>query len=148
MRKPETDLPLKDRRKIAQAKWVKKNPRYSKEYYSENKEVLIELAREYRRLKPEKYLYDAAKARARKSQLEFTIEICDIVIPEFCPVFGLKLEMLSEDKNTSPSLDRVDNSKGYIPGNVRVISWKANKLKSNASLQEIEALYRYIKGEL
>jgi hypothetical protein len=37
----------------------------------------------------------------------------------------------------SPSLDRIDNNKGYIKGNVEVISWKANIMKSNASPEEL-----------
>jgi hypothetical protein len=46
------------------------------------------------------------------------------------------------------SLDRVDNTKGYIPGNVRVISRKANLMKSSLTLDVLEKLIKYIKNEI
>lgn len=48
----------------------------------------------------------------------------------------------------SPSLDRVDVGKGYIPGNVRVVSFKANKFKSDHTIDEIMALARYVSEHL
>lgn len=43
----------------------------------------------------------------------------------------------------APSLDRVDNSKGYIKGNVEVICLTCNQLKSNASLEKLKQLVKY-----
>jgi hypothetical protein len=40
----------------------------------------------------------------------------------------------------SPTLDRIDNSKGYIVGNVWVISMRANRLKSDATVDELMML--------
>lgn len=57
-------------------------------------------------------------------------ELSDIQIPELCPVFKTPM--------VSPSLDRIDSSKGYVKGNVRVISKRANQLKSNATVEEME----------
>ncbi len=48
----------------------------------------------------------------------------------------------------SPSLDRLDNTLGYIPGNVQVISWKANQIKSNATLQELQAIVAWLSEAL
>ena len=56
----------------------------------------------------------------------------DIVIPEKCPVFLVPIEV--------PSIDRIDPSKGYIPGNVRIISMRANMLKSDATLEEMDLI--------
>ena len=90
-----------------------------------------------------------SKRRARARGVDHTIRVGDIEIPERCPVLGCVLKRnrgkLSKD---SPSLDRVDNSKGYVPGNVRVISFWANTLKDNMTLEQIENLYKYVKGEL
>jgi hypothetical protein len=61
----------------------------------------------------------------------------DLDIPEYCPVLGCKLKLgYGKKLYSSPSIDRIDNSKGYIKGNVRVISHRANQLKSNMSVEE------------
>jgi len=52
-----------------------------------------------------------------------------------------------KQKDSSPSLDRIDNTKGYVKGNVAVICYRANWLKNNANVKEIEAILRYMKGE-
>jgi len=44
-----------------------------------------------------------------------------------------------------PSVDRIDPTKGYIKGNVEVISWRANHLKNNATVEELEAIVNYMK---
>jgi hypothetical protein len=87
-------------------------------------------------------LLESARRRAKVKGLEINIGIEDIVVPEYCPLLNIKLEP-GEDHAfnlNSPSLDRIDNEKGYIKGNVAVISLKANKLKSNLSLAELEFL--------
>ncbi len=83
-------------------------------------------------------LFNSAKHRALKWNLPFTIQLTDIVIPEMCPVFGMKLERKNGKGGSlnSPTLDRIDNAKGYVPGNVAVISKHANNLKSNGAAWE------------
>jgi len=48
-------------------------------------------------------------------------------------------------QDAAPSIDRVDNSKGYVPGNVRIISWRANRLKNDATVEEMELIIKYMK---
>ena len=101
-----------------------------------------------RRQHPERCLFNSAKARAKRYGLPFTIELSDIVIPLQCPIFGIRLcpsDVCPTDY--SPSLDRIDNTKGYEKGNVAVISHKANTLKSELTLDTIERLRRYIAQE-
>ena len=87
----------------------------------------------------------AAKHRAKKRNLEFDLEAFDIIIPDYCPVFPyIKLERLNHA--TRPELDRKDNSKGYIKGNVFVISGKANGLKRDATVEDLEAILSYMKS--
>lgn len=101
----------------------------------------------WRRKNPEQYLLNAAKRRAREKGLEFNIDLSDIKIPDTCPILGIKLEMGdARSKSNSPSLDRRNNSKGYVKGNVYVISNKANLHKGNLSVEEIGALYEYVSG--
>lgn len=99
-------------------------------------------AREERRLKGS--VFSKARKRAEARGLDFTIDRLDYPVPERCPVLGLPLDW--SDWNHTPTLDRVDNSLGYIPGNVVVISMRANALKGDASLEELEALVRYVKS--
>jgi len=58
-----------------------------------------------------------------------------------CPL--LKIPLFRGEKNScpnSPTLDRIDSSKGYTKDNVQVISLKANTAKSNLSLDEMKLL--------
>lgn len=88
----------------------------------------------------DKVQFNTAKHQAKKRGLEFTIKFEDIVWPEFCPVFGVRL---SREKNHrgpsdwSPSLDRIHSDKGYVPGNVIVVSMRANRIKSDATAAEL-----------
>jgi hypothetical protein len=116
-----------------------------------NHEDFLKWSRQnYRKTKksnPEKHLFYAAKRRAKDNGLEFNIELSDIIIPKTCPI--LNTELVIGDRNSkknSPSLDRVDSSKGYVKGNVRVISMKANAAKSNLSQEDIRRLYEYVSG--
>ena len=79
-----------------------------------------------------------AKYKAKKRGLPFNIEPSDIIIPDYCPVLGIKLEKNDQkQRDSSPSLDRIVPEKGYVKGNVRVISQRANLLKSNATVEEL-----------
>lgn len=98
-------------------------------YYSRTKKIVVR--------DPRLRLLASAKARAAQFEREFNIELEDLVIPETCPVFGTPME--------SPSVDRFDNTLGYVKGNVRVISRRANVLKSNGTIEEFEAILRYMR---
>lgn len=69
-----------------------------------------------------------------------------MVIPDFCPVLGLPLYRNSggaAQGPNSPSLDRVNPALGYVRGNVKVISSKANAIKSNATPEELLRVAAY-----
>lgn len=92
-------------------------------------------------------MYMAAKQRAKEKNLPFTITLSEMpIIPERCPVFDFKLEKNPSHglHDTSPSLDKIVPEKGYVPGNIQIISGKANKMKSNATTDEIGRLYRFM----
>ena len=93
-----------------------------------------------------KLLYSNIKSRCKRIGREFSIELEDILIPEKCPVFGFDLKR--EDRQTwmcAPSVDRIDSSKGYIKGNITVVSRRANIIKRDATIQELEQLFNYYK---
>lgn len=89
------------------------------------------------------------KSRAKMLGQQFTIQVSDIVVPDVCPVLGIRLNhhaRTSGMKDDSPSLDRIDPKKGYVPGNIRVISGRANLLKSNATVAEMELILADLKA--
>jgi hypothetical protein len=79
-------------------------------------------------------LLHAAKHRSKKKGLDFNLELSDIIIPEKCPYFDIVLKNGSlSNKDNSPSIDRIDSSLGYVKGNIEIISWRANQIKSNGT---------------
>lgn len=90
----------------------------------------------------------AARTRADLEGLPFDIGFEDLVIPSVCPVLGIPMEFGGLRSPYTPSLDRIIPLLGYTKGNVRVISWRANKLKSDATLFEIERIALYMKGAI
>jgi hypothetical protein len=79
-----------------------------------------------------------ARDRARASNVPFDITVKDIVIPEFCPVLGIRLERGKKRATfASPTLDRKIPTLGYVKGNVTVMSNRANTVKSDASAEEL-----------
>ena len=99
-----------------------------------------------------KVLLTSAKERAAKKHLDFDLKESDIIIPEFCPILGIKLEWgagigKGRARDNSVSLDRIDSTKGYVKDNVRIISWRANDLKKDGTAEEHLKIAAYMKGE-
>ncbi len=143
----ELQLGVNYRRSLEKAKHYRCKPCITKDrrdYYHKNKEHIIALRKEYRKNNPEYLMYARAKNRAKELGLEFNIEISDIIIPDVCPVFKQPFTFNVKQNKFSPSLDRVDSSKGYIKGNVQVISHLANTMKSNASKDELIMFAKWI----
>jgi len=103
-------------------------------------------AQRYQDTDDSRKLFYAARQRATTKGIEFDLTVNDIKIPEHCPALGLKLQPVHGKacRDSSPSLDRIDNSKGYVKGNIAVISFRANTLKNNATAEELRAIADYI----
>lgn len=132
-----------------------------KEHYWANREAKIEQVKKWREANPDriaihysrrlgaKLLWSCAKRRAKKLGIPFDIEISDISIPEGCPALGIKLESNKRHHHdNSPTLDRVIPSLGYVKGNIAVISLRANRIKNDASLLEIEKVASWLNAFL
>lgn len=91
----------------------------------------------------EKRMLNRTKARAKRKGLTFDLELSDIILPEYCPVFFIDFEYGHID--WTYSIDRIDNNKGYVKGNIQIVSNKANRLKGDASVEDIEMLLRFMK---
>jgi hypothetical protein len=96
-------------------------------------------------------LVRGAKHRAKILGVSFNLSHREIVWPVVCPVLGIPINYgIKGGKQEwgSPSLDRFDPKGGYTKDNVRVVSWRANFLKCNATVSEMEMLVAYLsKGE-
>lgn len=105
--------------------------------------------REYNLKNPEAKLVWNSKNRAKKKGFDFNIDVSDIILPEFCPLIGIPLYSKGGVIiDNSPSLDRIDSKKGYVKGNVWVISHKANTMKSDATLEELELLVNNLRKKM
>lgn len=82
------------------------------------------------------------KTRASMHNVEFNLTLEDIYIPAVCPVF--KTPFIYGDVDKAASIDKVDPSKGYVSGNVRIISNKANRMKSNATNAELKQFAEWV----
>ena len=107
-----------------------------------------EYLRDWKAHNREKDLFWLAKHRAKTKGIPFDIELSDIIIPEICPVLGIPLKTtIDGNRDLSPSLDRIDNTKGYVKGNVQVISFKANNMKSTANEDELIQFAKWVRRE-
>lgn len=90
-----------------------------------------------------------ARRRADKCGFGFNIDETDIIIPETCPILGIPLFFSPNTKtDNTPSLDRMDSQLGYIKDNVWIISWKANRVKNNATLDELIKIGEWASSEI
>ena len=93
----------------------------------------------------QKLLYPA-KLRAKKKGIECTITKEDIKLNKVCPLLGVEIDYSSDKggagnaKPNSPSLDRIDSTKGYTPDNIWVISRRANTIKNDATFEELKLI--------
>lgn len=141
---------------------ARERARYSEPGYKERQQAnrkanlarYAEYQRNRRRRLPEEHLFLQAKSRAKKFGIPFTITQADIEWVTHCPVFGMELNYRKNEgskegwsiRQHSATLDRRDNAKGYVPGNVFVISHHANRLKGDATIEQLEAILRYARA--
>jgi hypothetical protein len=155
-----------ERAKQYQKEWYQKNKdnvnAQQRQYYKDNKEKVIirikkyrkelgdtykeyqnERITKYRQKNPIKSMYVLIKSRAKRHSIPFNLDVEDLIIPNECPVLNIPIyrEAIKGGKKgpkqNSPSVDRIDNTKGYIKGNVQIISNRANTMKGNASPHEL-----------
>jgi hypothetical protein len=131
---------------------------YNSRWYSDNKDRVkekkstpealkqhAEYERSRRQSNPEMYLLHWAKSRAKKENLPFNLSLEDIRLPEYCPVLGIKLSKQANTRDYSYSLDKLVPEKGYVRGNISVMSFRANRIKYNASIEEMQAIVKFVR---
>ena len=112
--------------KAAKRRWVEKNPKY---VWSMR-------------------VTHAAQHRADKAGLPFDITPAYVlgIAPDKCPVFGTPFVFVGNKRigPNSPSLDRLRPEAGYVPGNIEIISVRANVIKSAYTSTEVAAVARWM----
>jgi hypothetical protein len=120
-----------------------------KKYYNKNKNKILKYHKKYhkdrKKNSPEIYLLSYAKSRSKQNNIIFNIDINDIKVPKRCPILNIPLFCnYKKYCSNSPTIDRKDSNKGYIKGNVWVISHKANVMKNNASKKELKTFAKWV----
>jgi len=90
-------------------------------------------------------IWSNVKKRAKNKGILFVLDIEDIPeIPKICPILGIKIKenKISSPLDSSPSLDRIDQNKGYAKGNVRIISNRANRIRADATTEELRLILK------
>ena len=136
---------------VSNARWRANNQDKIKSYYERTKAARRQTA--LRRLNSlagyAKHMVSAAKVRAAKIGVPFDLTAADIHFPKRCPLLGVELNYVLGAKGgpkfDSPSLDRLDPAAGYVRGNVFVMSMRANRLKSDATIEELRAILAYME---
>lgn len=133
----------KNKERLKKEEWERKK---KQNYYGKLRDkdigVAISSTLEYR-------IFLSAKTRAKKKNIEFDLNIEDIVIPDYCPILGVKIEFVPYSRSdSSPSLDRIDSSKGYTKDNIIIISWRANRIKNNGTWEEHLKIAEFVRGRL
>ena len=95
-------------------------------------------------------MYVEVKSRAKLANIPFNLDKQDVKIPEICPILGIPLQVSFGGRtDNTPTLDKIIPSKGYTKGNVQVVSWIANRLKSDCTDPSIfEKIALYIRSNL
>ena len=101
----------------------------------------------YRLRRPNVVILSLAKQRAKKKGVPFNLTEKDIRIGKRCPVLGVPFVRGKNKRpiDTSPTLDRINPNRGYVPGNVIVISALANRIKSTANARQILRVYKWLR---
>lgn len=143
--------------------YVEKSRAYSRAWREQNREKAIQASKdwyaahpgyqtkkmhEYRMARPGKYLLRGARDRAMALDLPFNITEVDVLIPTHCPVLGIEIKIAARGfDRASPSIDRIIPALGYVRGNIRVISYRANELKKDSTADEMIRVANWLTRE-
>ena len=93
--------------------------------------------------------FRSKKANALTAGHEWSVDFGDIDFPRYCPILGIELDYWADTRQeNSVSFDRVDNTKGYVTGNVIIVSWRANRIKNDGTAEEHKKIYEFMQKSL
>jgi hypothetical protein len=98
---------------------------------------------------PIKGILANVRQRCKKCNIDFNISEEDVLIPKICPILEIPLKRGTKgDYDGSPTIDRLIPELGYVKGNVKVISMMANRMKTNATREQIQNFIKNINEYL
>ncbi len=125
---------MRKSKKFYKDKYAKYKQNYN-DYYKKNK-LKINIKRKKKlRSNWVKYTILRTRQKSKRQGVKFTIDESDLILPKFCPVLKINLKIGKKYCYDSPSIDRIDNKKGYVKGNVRIISFSTNAMKSDMPIK-------------
>lgn len=86
-----------------------------------------------------------ARIRAQSLGVPFDLMLEGLSIPDVCPIFNTPMSWSNKITNDTPSLDRLIPEKGYVKDNVAFISMRANRIKSDASLDDLLKITKWMQ---
>lgn len=116
--------------------------RYGKQFFDveSRRDVVYQIVRDK---------FRAKKNNAKNAGIEWSIDFGDLEFPVICPILGIELDYWADKRQeNSISFDRIDNSKGYVKGNVLIVSWRANRIKNDGSAEEHKKIYEFMEKHL
>ena len=136
-----------DRKQFA---WKLCERHYRQEEYKKNPQRHKDACRRYHNAHRTHALLRGAKRRAARQGVPFDLRLEDIVIPERCPILDIPLSIIPnmKDRNFAPSIDRIRPELGYVKGNIAIISFRANRLKNDATLEEVTKLKAWLELQI
>jgi hypothetical protein len=101
---------------------------------------------------PCRFIFYSAKHRSQKTNILFDLTYQDIIdaYPKdnLCPILGIHLVVNEgKTKDNSPSLDRIIPEHGYVKKNIVIISYRANRIKNNATVEELIKIINFLEGK-
>jgi hypothetical protein len=99
---------------------------------------------DWKKVPLEKRIFNRVKSRAKNKNIEFNLELEDIILPEKCPIFNK--DFIYGDNDWTYSVDRINNFKGYLKDNIQIISNRANRLKGDFSVEELRLIVNYLEN--
>lgn len=87
------------------------------------------------------------KRNSKAAGVAFDLEWGDLEWPTTCPVLGILIDYFcpgGKRNENSASFDRIDSTLGYVKGNVRVVSWRANRIKNDGTAEEHRLIAEYL----
>jgi hypothetical protein len=124
---------------------------WQKRMYCDAPDTFRQMCRNKKLKHPLSYILLGSRSRAKRRGIEFTITAADVQMDENCPCCARKMQMRSGPAGkgplpSSPSLERIDGTKGYIPGNVVILCWRCNEIKRNATLDELRTIVTWLES--
>lgn len=107
---------------------------------------------------PWEEMWRVVRRRVQRTGHEFSISPEDVraawPADGCCPALGIPMPLPGSRRSgkcgprpDSPTVDRVDNARGYVPGNIAIISWHANRIKSSACADEITRVAKWLAAK-